>query len=70
MVGAGQAVAPSSVMDVIARSVPKAERSTATSFAFAGLHVGSAVALLVAPFVIEAFGWRALFGVFGGVGEF
>ncbi|MEW5305532.1 MAG: hypothetical protein WDW36_008066 [Sanguina aurantia] len=68
MVGAGQAVAPSSVMDVIARSVPKEERSTATAFAFAGLHVGSAIALLVAPFVIEAFGWRALFGVFGGAG--
>lgn len=60
-VGLGEAVAPSAITDMVARSVPKNERSRAISFIFAGLHVGSIAGLLLAPFLIEHFGWPSVF---------
>lgn len=66
--GLGEAVAPTSVVDMIARCVPKEERSSAVSLAFTGLHIGSIVGLLAAPALIEAAGWRSLFIVFGASG--
>lgn len=69
MVGLGQAVAPTSIVDMIARIVRKEERASAVSLAFAGLHVGSIVGLLAAPILIGAAGWRALFVTFGAAGE-
>ena len=68
LVGLGEAVAPTSVVDMIARCVPKEERSSAVSLAFTGLHIGSIVGLLAAPVLIEAGGWRSLFIVFGASG--
>ncbi len=68
MVGLGEAVAPTSTVDMIARIVPKQERSTAVSLAFTGLHIGSIVGLLAAPILIDAGGWRSLFLAFGSVG--
>ena len=67
--GVGQAVAPTSIVDMIARIVRKEERASAVSLAFAGLHVGSIVGLLAAPILIGAAGWRALFVTFGAAGE-
>jgi len=68
VMGAGEAVAPSSIIDMISRSVPAAERASAVSFAFAGLHVGSIIGLIASPAIITSFGWPALFYLFGGVG--
>ena len=44
------------------------ERSRAVSFIFSGLHVGSLAGLLVAPPLIEHFGWETVFYIFGGAG--
>ena len=55
-------------MDMIARCVPKEERSSAVSIAFTGLHIGSIVGLLASPVLIQAAGWRSLFIVFGATG--
>ncbi len=36
MVGFGEAVAPTAIVDIIARTVKKEERASAVSFAFTG----------------------------------
>ena len=68
LVGLGEAVAPTSVVDMIARCVPKEERSSAVSLAFTGQHIGSMVGLLASPALIQCAGWRSLFIVFGSTG--
>ena len=55
--GLGEGVAPTSATDIVARVIDQKERSRAISFIFAGLHVGSLAGLLVAPPLIERFGW-------------
>lgn len=67
-VGAGEAVAPSSATDMVARTVPEHERSRAMSCIFGGLHVGSVLGLLLAPIIIERFGWCSVFIAFGSAG--
>lgn len=48
--------------------VEQEERSRAISFIFSGLHVGSLAGLLVAPPLIEHFGWEVVFYIFGVTG--
>lgn len=68
IMGVGEAVAPSSIIDMITRTVPAKERASAVSFAFGGLHLGSIVGLLVSPMIIQSFDWPTLFLIFGGAG--
>ena len=68
LVGLGEGIAPSAATDVIARSVSATERSRAVAFVFNGFNVGSVLGLSLAPFIIETFGWRSVFVVFGGLG--
>lgn len=68
LVGLGEGVAPSSATDMVARVIAKNERSRAISFIFSGLHVGSLLGLLVAPPLIENFGWETVFYIFGIAG--
>ena len=68
VMGAGEAIAPSAVVDMLARTVPKEQRASAVSSAFSGLHVGSVLGLLASPAIIGAYGWRSLFLTFGVVG--
>lgn len=67
-VGLGEGVAPSSATDIVARVIDPKERSRAISFIFGGLHVGSLLGLIVAPVIIENFGWPIVFYLFGGLG--
>uniref|UniRef100_A0A383V629 Major facilitator superfamily (MFS) profile domain-containing protein n=1 Tax=Tetradesmus obliquus TaxID=3088 RepID=A0A383V629_TETOB len=67
-VGLGEAVAPSAATDMVSRVVPASERSTAVSMVFGGLHVGSILGLLAAPYLITNFGWETVFVVFGAAG--
>lgn len=67
-VGFGEATAPSAATDIIARSVPSSERARAVTFTFSGLHVGSIVGLLAAPWLISHCGWRSVFLAFGVLG--
>ena len=59
--GLGEGVAPSGATDMVARVIAKNERARAISFIFSGLHVGSLLGLLVAPPLIENFGWEVVF---------
>jgi ACS family sodium-dependent inorganic phosphate cotransporter len=67
-VGLGEGIAPTAATDMVARIVAPGERSRAVAFVFGGLHVGSLLGLLIAPAVIEEFGWPAVFYAFGGIG--
>lgn len=67
-VGLGEGVAPSAATDMVARIGKDTERSRSMSFIFGGLHVGSLLGLLVAPQLIEQFGWQTVFYLFGAVG--
>lgn len=56
-VGLGEAMAPSAATDMVSRVIDNSQRARAISFIFAGLHVGSLLGLLIAPVLIEQFGW-------------
>ncbi|CAN1764304.1 Probable anion transporter 6, chloroplastic [Linum perenne] len=50
------------------RSIPLQERTRAVAFVFGGLSVGSVTGLLLAPPLIQNFGWEAVFYIFGLLG--
>ncbi|KAK8491184.1 hypothetical protein V6N11_037947 [Hibiscus sabdariffa] len=68
LVGIGEGVSPSAATDLIARLIPLEERTRAVSFVFGGLSVGSVTGLLVAPTLIQNFGWESVFYIFGLLG--
>ena len=59
-VGLGEGVAPSAATDMVARIGKDNERSRSMSFIFSGLHVGSLLGLLLAPQLIDRFGWQTV----------
>ncbi|KAE9609750.1 putative major facilitator superfamily [Lupinus albus] len=65
LVGIGEGVSPSAATDLIARTIPTEERSRAVAFVFGGLSVGSVMGLLLAPPLIQNFGWDSVFYLFG-----
>ncbi|OIV99888.1 hypothetical protein TanjilG_26226 [Lupinus angustifolius] len=77
LVGIGEGVSPSAATDLIARhvniqifiwTIPTEERSRAVAFVFGGLSVGSVMGLLLAPPLIQNFGWDSVFYLFGLLG--
>ncbi|KAL3535926.1 hypothetical protein ACH5RR_004387 [Cinchona calisaya] len=68
LVGVGEGVSPSAATDLIARSIPLEERSRAVSFVFGGLSFGSVLGLLLAPPLIQSYGWESVFLIFGLLG--
>ncbi|XP_047338257.1 probable anion transporter 6, chloroplastic [Impatiens glandulifera] len=68
LVGIGEGVSPSAATDLIARTIPLEERSRAVSFVFGGLSVGSVAGLILAPPLIQNFGWESVFYLFGVLG--
>ncbi|WOL13531.1 putative anion transporter 6, chloroplastic [Canna indica] len=68
LVGVGEGVSPSAATDLIARSIPIQERSRAVAVVFGGLSVGSILGLLLAPPIIQNFGWESVFYIFGFLG--
>ncbi|KAJ4950700.1 hypothetical protein NE237_027532 [Protea cynaroides] len=68
LVGLGEGVSPSAATDLIARSIPVEERSRAVGIVFGGLSIGSVLGLLLAPPLIQNFGWESVFYIFGCFG--
>jgi ACS family sodium-dependent inorganic phosphate cotransporter len=67
-VGFAEGVGPSAINDIVVKAVPKNERARAMSTIFGGLHIGSIVGLLLAPWLITTFSWPTVFVVFGALG--
>jgi ACS family sodium-dependent inorganic phosphate cotransporter len=65
LVGLGEGVSPPAATDLVAKTVPRNERSRAVATVFGGLNVGSILGLLVAPALIESLGWESVFYLFG-----
>lgn len=68
LVGVGEGLAPGAALTVIAAWVPPSERSRAVASIGSGKNAGSIIGLLLAPLVIGAMGWPALFYSFGSLG--
>lgn len=68
LVGLGEGISPAAATDLISRVVPITERSRATAVVFGGLNAGSVLGLIVAPFIINQFGWESVFYGFGALG--
>ncbi|KAF2317126.1 hypothetical protein GH714_012014 [Hevea brasiliensis] len=56
------------IESITRRSIPLEERSRAVAFVFGGLSVGSVTGLLLAPPLIQNFGWESVFYIFGFLG--
>lgn len=67
-VGLGEGVALPAMNNLIATTVPLEGRATALGQVFSGFHTGNIVGLLLSPFILANYGWRALFLAFGAVG--
>eukprot|EP00897_Mesotaenium_endlicherianum_P002490 jgi/Mesen1/2269/ME000154S01438 len=67
-VGLGEGMAPPAATDLVARTMPKNERSRSVATIFGGLNVGSVLGLLLAPVCITHFGWPSVFYIFGVAG--
>jgi ACS family sodium-dependent inorganic phosphate cotransporter/ACS family sodium-dependent inorganic phosphate cotransporter-like MFS transporter 9 len=67
-VGLGEGVALPAMNSLVAANVPAGSRATALGLCFGGFHSGNLVGLALSPLLLAAFGWRALFYVFGFLG--
>jgi len=68
LVGLGEGLAPGAGLSMVAAWVPREERSRSVATLGSGKTAGSILGLLLAPVVINAFGWPAMFYLFGSLG--
>ncbi|EFN57861.1 hypothetical protein CHLNCDRAFT_143323 [Chlorella variabilis] len=68
LVGFGEGVALPSMNNLIARHIDPSKKATALGAVFTGFHTGNLVGLLLSPLILQRFGWRALFYLFGVAG--
>eukprot|EP00238_Polyblepharides_amylifera_P005489 CAMPEP_0196582064 /NCGR_PEP_ID=MMETSP1081-20130531/37313_1 /TAXON_ID=36882 /ORGANISM="Pyramimonas amylifera, Strain CCMP720" /LENGTH=401 /DNA_ID=CAMNT_0041902537 /DNA_START=698 /DNA_END=1903 /DNA_ORIENTATION=- len=68
LVGLGEGISPTAVLNLITTWVPKTERSRALAIAFGGLNVGTVLGLTAAPLLIKEIGWQPVFYSFGVIG--
>ena len=66
--GAGEAGALPNVARVVSRWFPQSERPLAQAVVLTSMLLGGAAAPVLAGFLIEKYGWRVAFGLFGLVG--
>jgi len=68
LVGFGEGVALPAMNNLVATQVAPARRATALGAVFLGFHTGNLVALALSPLILQRWGWRALFYMFGALG--
>ncbi len=66
--GMGEAVTFPSIYSLYSRWIPLAERSRSVAIANSGIPLGTIFALVVTPYIVEAWGWPWAFYSFGLVG--
>ncbi len=70
LMGMGEAVTFPSIYSLYSRWVPLTERARAIGLTNSGIPLGTVFALVVTPYIVEAFGWEWAFYLFGIVGGF
>lgn len=68
LVGLGEGVALPSANNLMARNISLSKRASAFGGMFTGFHSGNLVGLLASPILLEMYGWRSVFYVFGLLG--
>lgn len=68
LMGMGEAVTFPSIYALLARWVPLSERSRAMGFINSGIALGTVFALIVAPMIVQSYGWQWVFYSFGAIG--
>jgi len=66
--GLGEAGNYPAAVKAVAEWFPKKERALATGFFNAGTSIGVVLALLIVPFILNHFGWQAVFWITGALG--
>ncbi len=66
--GLGEAGNFPAAVKAVAEWFPKKERALATGFFNAGTSIGVVLALLIVPFILNHFGWQAVFWITGALG--
>jgi MFS family permease len=70
LLGLGEGVNFPAIHSLAARWTPTQERSRALALNYSGIHLGTVIALLLAPPLILALGWPAVFYLSGALGIF
>lgn len=68
LMGAGEAASFPSVYNLLARWIPKAEKSRAAAINLTGIPLGTIFALSTTGWLVSAYGWPSVFYAFGGLG--
>jgi MFS transporter, ACS family, solute carrier family 17 (sodium-dependent inorganic phosphate cotransporter), other len=68
LMGMGEAVTFPSIYSLYSRWVPLTERSRAVGLANSGIPLGTVFALVVTPYIVQAWGWEWAFYLFGILG--
>lgn len=68
LLGAGEAVAPPAMFNMMAHWVTSGERSRAVSFVSSGATIGALIALLTTGWIVAEYGWQMAFYGFGFLG--
>jgi len=68
LMGMGEAVTFPSMYSIYSRWVPLRERARAMGLSNSGIPLGTVFALVVTPYIVEAWGWEWCFYLFGLVG--
>jgi MFS transporter, ACS family, solute carrier family 17 (sodium-dependent inorganic phosphate cotransporter), other len=66
--GLGEAVAFPSIYQLLGKWIPLGERARAASLNGSGMPLGTLLATLATPWLVEAFGWPSVFYAFGLLG--
>jgi len=68
LMGLGEGVAFPATYNLLGRWVPMKERTRAAAFNLTAIPLGTLFAVTTTPFIALAFGWPAVFYLFGGAG--
>jgi ACS family sodium-dependent inorganic phosphate cotransporter len=63
LLGLGEGVNFPAIHSLTASWMPPRERTRTLSLNFSGMYLGTVVALILSPMLIEAFGWRSILSV-------
>jgi ACS family sodium-dependent inorganic phosphate cotransporter len=68
VMGAAESVVLPTIQRILANWVPASKKSLSVATVYSGFQIGTVCAYLLSPTVMEGFGWRGLFYIYGVVG--